>query len=98
MVLRPRAAPCPRRAGRGDCRRAILRHLSQRPHAGGAGEPMAPDGPLTAAEASTSASLPPGITLEGLGDWKRTHTCGELNRGDSSRPATLMGWVHRVRD
>ena len=61
---------------------------------------MAPDGPLTAgaSEAPASVSLPPGITLEGLGDWKRTHTCGELNRGESSRPATLMGWVHRVRD
>jgi aspartyl-tRNA synthetase len=38
------------------------------------------------------------VPLEGLGDWRRSHTCGELTRGDSSRTATLMGWVHRVRD
>ncbi len=39
-----------------------------------------------------------GATLEGLGDWRRTHTCGELTRADATAKATLMGWVHRVRD
>ena len=39
-----------------------------------------------------------GVTLEGLGDWRRTHTCGELTRVDANTKATLMGWVHRVRD
>jgi aspartyl-tRNA synthetase len=39
-----------------------------------------------------------GVTLEGLGDWRRTHTCGELTRADANVKATLMGWVHRVRD
>jgi len=39
-----------------------------------------------------------GVVLEGLGDWRRTHTCGQLARGDASTIATLMGWVHRVRD
>ena len=43
-----------------------------------------------------------GVRLEGLGDWRRTHTCGELRRADASSKAgpkaTLMGWVHRVRD
>src|SRR5262245_32302309 len=43
-----------------------------------------------------------GVRLEGLGDWRRTHTCGELRRADASAKAgpkaTLMGWVHRVRD
>src|SRR5262245_4641625 len=38
------------------------------------------------------------VTLEGLGEWRRSHTCGELTRGEASRPAILMGWVHRVRD
>jgi aspartyl-tRNA synthetase len=37
-------------------------------------------------------------TLEGLGDWRRTHTCGELRGGDSGRSVTLMGWLHRARD
>ncbi|HEV2106561.1 MAG TPA: aspartate--tRNA ligase [Candidatus Eisenbacteria bacterium] len=37
-------------------------------------------------------------TLEGLGDWQRSHTCGELTRADAGRSATLMGWVHRTRD
>jgi len=39
-----------------------------------------------------------GVELEGLGDWRRTHTCGQLTRGDAGGKATLMGWVHRVRD
>jgi aspartyl-tRNA synthetase len=52
----------------------------------------------TAAPGDSPASVPLGIVLEGLGDWRRTRTCGELTRGDTSRPATLMGWVHRVRD
>ncbi|HEY2956050.1 MAG TPA: aspartate--tRNA ligase [Candidatus Eisenbacteria bacterium] len=40
----------------------------------------------------------PGLALEGLGDWRRLYTCGELRRTDASQPATLMGWVHRTRD
>src|SRR5262245_4297958 len=40
----------------------------------------------------------PGVVLEDLGGWRRTHTCGELTRAQSTIPATLMGWVHRVRD
>jgi aspartyl-tRNA synthetase len=39
-----------------------------------------------------------GLKLEGLGDWRRTHTCGELRASDSGRAATLMGWLHRMRD
>jgi aspartyl-tRNA synthetase len=38
------------------------------------------------------------VTLEGLGDWRRTHTNGELRVDHAGREATLMGWVHRVRD
>jgi aspartyl-tRNA synthetase len=38
------------------------------------------------------------IAPESLGDWKRSHTCGELRAGDAGRSVTLMGWVHRVRD
>src|SRR5262245_46701463 len=38
------------------------------------------------------------IVLEGLGDWRRTHTCGELDRSKLTPQATLMGWVHRSRD
>jgi aspartyl-tRNA synthetase len=40
----------------------------------------------------------PGIVLEDLGGWRRTHTCGELRADRAGEPATLMGWVHRVRD
>ncbi len=40
----------------------------------------------------------PGIVLEDLGGWRRTHTCGELRAGHAGASATLMGWVHRVRD
>ncbi len=47
----------------------------------------------------TETSIPgTGVRLEDLGDWRRTHTCGELTRGDAEANATLMGWVHRVRD
>ncbi len=36
--------------------------------------------------------------LEGLGDWRRTHTCGELGRANAAQSVTLMGWLHRSRD
>ena len=39
-----------------------------------------------------------GLVLEGLGDWRRSHTCGELDRSHAGTEATLMGWVHRLRD
>ena len=35
---------------------------------------------------------------EPLGDWKRTHTCGELRGTDADRAVTLMGWAFRRRD
>ncbi len=35
---------------------------------------------------------------EQLGDWTRTHTCGGLRTTDLDSEATLLGWVHRVRD
>ena len=37
-------------------------------------------------------------TLEDLGDWRRSHTCGELTRAQAGKIGTLMGWVHRQRD
>ena len=37
-------------------------------------------------------------TLDGLGDWRRSHTCGGLTKADARGTATLMGWVHRSRD
>jgi len=36
--------------------------------------------------------------LEGIGDWRRTHTCGELRAADAGQQVTLMGWIHRSRD
>ena len=38
------------------------------------------------------------LELEGLGDWRRTHTAGELEPAHQGQTATLMGWVHRTRD
>ncbi len=35
---------------------------------------------------------------EPLGDWRRTHGCGELRAADAGRTVTLMGWAHRRRD
>lgn len=33
-----------------------------------------------------------------LGDWKRSHYCGDLSKQDIGRKVCLMGWVHRRRD
>jgi len=54
--------------------------------------------PANGPTASGAPDAPPSIPLEGLGDWRRTHTCGELRRAHTTSHATLMGWVHRVRD
>ena len=36
--------------------------------------------------------------LDHLGDWERTHSCGELRAGDAGREVVLMGWVAVRRD
>ncbi len=36
--------------------------------------------------------------VDKLGDWARTHTCGELRAAHAGQEALLLGWVHRVRD
>jgi aspartyl-tRNA synthetase len=33
-----------------------------------------------------------------LGDWRRTHTCGDLRKNDTGVQVTLMGWVQTRRD
>ena len=33
-----------------------------------------------------------------LGDWKRTHFCGDLRKEDIGKQVCIMGWVHRRRD
>jgi hypothetical protein len=54
--------------------------------------------PVTPQEARGAVTERPEPALEGLGDWRRTRTCGELTRRHASQQATLMGWVHRMRD
>ena len=39
-----------------------------------------------------------GLPLEDLGDWRRSHTCGELRGSHTGESVVLMGWVHRERD
>ncbi|MDA1316133.1 MAG: aspartate--tRNA ligase [Acidobacteria bacterium] len=41
---------------------------------------------------------PSSVTLDFLGDLKRTHSCGELRPGDVGKHVVVMGWVHRRRD
>ena len=36
--------------------------------------------------------------IDFMGEWKRTHTCGELGLGSIGREVILMGWVHSRRD
>ena len=36
--------------------------------------------------------------VDKLGDWARTHTCGELRASDVGRDVLLLGWVHKIRD
>jgi aspartyl-tRNA synthetase len=38
------------------------------------------------------------VTLDFLGELRRTHTCGQLRASDAGTRALLMGWVHRHRD
>jgi aspartyl-tRNA synthetase len=36
--------------------------------------------------------------VDKLGDWARTHTCGELRASHAGASVLVLGWVHRVRD
>jgi aspartyl-tRNA synthetase len=38
------------------------------------------------------------VTLDFLGDLRRTNSCGELRIDDVGKTVVLMGWVHRRRD
>jgi len=36
--------------------------------------------------------------VDALGDWRRTHTCGDLKKADVGSRVVLMGWVQTRRD
>ena len=57
--------------------------------------------PVSRSAAGPSAAGPSAATtvsLDFLGDLRRTHSCGELRASDVGNRAVLMGWVHRRRD
>jgi aspartyl-tRNA synthetase len=39
-----------------------------------------------------------GMSVDLLGDWRRTHTCGDLKEQDAGTQVVLMGWVQTRRD
>ncbi len=65
-------------------------------------KPGADADPGAMAEADATSTAEEGAAqireLEPLGDWRRTHTCGQLRGGDAGRDVVLLGWVNRVRD
>ncbi len=42
--------------------------------------------------------MPESVSLDFLGDLRRTHTCGQLRPADAGAHVLLMGWVHRRHD
>jgi aspartyl-tRNA synthetase len=38
------------------------------------------------------------VKVDALGDWRRTHTCGDLKKADVGSRVVLMGWVQTRRD
>jgi aspartyl-tRNA synthetase len=38
------------------------------------------------------------VSLDSLGDWRRTDYCGTPRAADIGRSVTVMGWVHGWRD
>jgi aspartyl-tRNA synthetase len=38
------------------------------------------------------------MKVDALGDWRRTHTCGDLSKADVGSRVVLMGWVQTRRD
>ncbi len=47
-------------------------------------------------EAKLPETLP--VTMDELGDWKKTHDCNSLGVSDVGDQVVLMGWVQRRRD